>query len=238
MKDRATSRRRWRIGALADATGLTVRTLHHYEHIGLLAAAARSEGRQRLYDEDDVRRLYRIRALRDLGLSLGDIRRMLKNDRAALGDVLRAHRARVDAEIEQLRKLRSLLDHACADADRDVGPDEVLATIEAMSRIVRRSDARRKKGVAPGDNGARWRELGDRLRACMKAGEAPSAPRPRAVARAVQARIDEFAGGDRATLEALAHLRRLDPPEDFAGWTPALMRYLNQSLASLAEKER
>src|SRR5689334_14842930 len=104
MKARATSRRSWRIGELADATGLTVRTLHHYGHLGLLARVARTEGRQRLYDEGDVRRLYRVRALRDLGLSLADIGRMLKDDRAALTDVLRAHRARVDAEIKRLGK--------------------------------------------------------------------------------------------------------------------------------------
>lgn len=237
MRKRATSRRRWRIGELADATGLTVRTLHHYEHIGLLAPATRTDGRQRLYDEDDVRRLYRIRALRDLGLSLADIGRMLDDDRAALADVLRAHRARVDAEIERLGRLRTLLDHACAHAGRDVEPDDVLATIEAMSRVVRRGDARRKKGSAPEDDEARWRELGNELRACMKAGEPPSAPRPRAVARAALARIVEFAGGDPATLEALARLRRLAPPKNLAGWTPALMRYLDQALASLDKTE-
>jgi MerR family transcriptional regulator, thiopeptide resistance regulator len=92
MKERATSRRHWRIGELADATGLTVRTLHHYEHIRLLAPAARTDGRQRLYDENDVRRLYRIRALRDLGLSLTDIGRMPDDDRAALAP--RTKRAR------------------------------------------------------------------------------------------------------------------------------------------------
>lgn len=236
MKERATSRRRWRIGELADATGLTVRTLHHYEHIGLLAPSARTEGRQRLYDENDVRRLYRIRALRDLGLSLAEIGRVLDDDRAALADVLRAHRARVDAEIERLGRLRTLLDHACAHADGDVEPDDVLATIEAMSRVARRGDAHRK-GNASKDDEARWRELGEQLRACMKAGEAPSAPRPRALARAALARIVELAGGDRATLEALAHLRRLAPPKNLAGWTPALMRYLDQALASLPKTE-
>src|SRR4051794_22833016 len=126
MKERATGRRTWRIGELADATGLTVRTLHHYEHIGLLAPPARTQGRQRLYGEDDVRRLYRIRALRDLGLPLEDVGRMLRDDRAGLAGVLRAHRARVDDEIERLRRLRTLLDQA----ERDADPDEVLATIE------------------------------------------------------------------------------------------------------------
>ncbi|WNG48268.1 MerR family transcriptional regulator [Archangium minus] len=237
MKERATSRRRWRIGDLADATGLTVRTLHHYEHIRLLAPAARTEGRQRLYDENDVRRLYRIRALRDLGLSLADIGRMLDDDRATLANVLRAHRARVEAELDRLERLRTLLDHACEHADRGVEPDDVLATIEAMSRVVRRGDALRKKGNASKEEEARWRELGDKLRACMKAGEAPSAPRPRAVARTALARIVEFAGGDRATLDALAHLRQFAPPKNLAGWNPALMRYLNQALASLHKEE-
>jgi MerR family transcriptional regulator, thiopeptide resistance regulator len=237
MKYRATSRRRWRIGELAEATGLTVRTLHHYEQIGLLLPPARTEGRQRLYDEHDVRRLYRVRALRDLGLSLTDVGRMLRDDRAALADVLRAHRARVDAEIDRLGRLRALLDHACRRADRSVEADEVLATIEAMSRVVRRGHARRKSGRAAKENEARWRELGDQLRACMKAGAAPSSRRARAVARAVQARIVEFAGGDRATLEALAHLRRSDLPKDLAGWTPALMRYLDRALNSLHDEE-
>lgn len=237
MTERATSRRRWRIGELADATGLTVRTLRHYEHIGLLAPDARTAGRQRLYDEDDLRRLYRIRALRDLGLSLTDIARVLEDDRAGLADVLRAHRARVGVEIERLSRLRTLLDHACARAEHDVGADEVLATIEAMSRVVRRGDARQGKGNESMDAEAWWRTLGDALRACMEAREDPSAPRPRALASAALARMVEFAGGDRATLEALAHLRRFAPPEDLAGWSPALMRYLDQALTHLQKTE-
>jgi MerR family transcriptional regulator, thiopeptide resistance regulator len=233
MEERTRSRRRWRIGELADATGLTVRTLHHYEHIGLLAPATRTEGRQRLYDEHDVRRLYRIRALRDLGLSLVDIGRMLDDGSAALGDVLQAHLSRVDAELERLGRLRVLLDRACAQAEGDVDPDETLATIEAMSRVARRIEARGKDS----DEEARWREIGSELRACMDAGDEPSAPRARAAARAAKARLCEFAGGDRATLDALARLRRVDPPKNLAGWDPALMRYLDQALASLDETE-
>lgn len=237
MEKRRTSRRRWRIGELAAATGLTVRTLHHYEHIGLLGPAARTEGRQRLYDEHDVQRLYRIRALRDLGLSLTDIGRMLEDDGAALGDVLRAHLARVDAELQRLKRLRTLLDRACAQANRVVDTDDVLATIEAMSRVSRRIDAHGTNGRTPGDSESRWRALGKKLRACMDAGDAPSAPRTRAVARAVQARLLDFAGGDRATLDALARLRRVDPPKNLAGWDPDLFRYLDQALTSLHERE-
>jgi DNA-binding transcriptional MerR regulator len=236
MEERKTRGRRWRIGELAAATGLTVRTLHHYEHIGLLAPAARSDGRQRLYGEHDVQRLYRIRALRDLGVSLADIGRMLEDDGAALGDVLRAHLARVDAELQRLGLLRTILDRACAQADR-LDTDDVLALIEAMSLVARRIDARGTDSRASVEDESQWRALGNELRARMEAGDEPSAPRARAVARAVLARMRDFAGGDRATLDSLARLRRMDPPTNLAGWDPELIRYLDRALASLHETE-
>jgi DNA-binding transcriptional MerR regulator len=55
-----------RIGEVAAATGLTVRTLHHSDEIGLLAPSARSASGYRLYADDDVRRLYRTVAFRRL----------------------------------------------------------------------------------------------------------------------------------------------------------------------------
>jgi DNA-binding transcriptional MerR regulator len=58
-----------RIGELARETGLTVRTLHHYDQFGLLSPLARSEGGHRCYTSGDVRRLHRIVALRSLGIS-------------------------------------------------------------------------------------------------------------------------------------------------------------------------
>lgn len=53
-----------KVGELAEVTGLTVRTLHYYEEIGLLVSSARSEGGHRLYGAAEVERLYRISLLR------------------------------------------------------------------------------------------------------------------------------------------------------------------------------
>src|SRR5581483_4643010 len=106
-----------------------------YEHVGLLEPATRTEGRQRLYDERDLRRLYRILALRDMGLSLAAIGRMLEGRKGSLGAVLRSHLARVEAELERLKRLRTLLEHACDHADQGIEPEEALATIEAMSAV-------------------------------------------------------------------------------------------------------
>src|SRR5207253_9064656 len=74
---------RLKVGELAKHSGLTVRTLHHYDHIGLLSPSARSDAGYRLYSQDDVARLHAIQALRHLGLSLPDIARMLTGERAS-----------------------------------------------------------------------------------------------------------------------------------------------------------
>ena len=227
--------RRWRVGDLAAATGLTVRALHHYEQIGLLAPPSRTEGKQRLYSERDVRRLYRICALRELGLSLADIERVKGS--TSLRDVLHDHLAQVDAEIAKLTRLRRLIAHGCA--QENVGAADLLATIEAMTLVARRGEARQQEGHSP-EMEERWRALGDELRACMTAGAKPSSRRTLAVARKAHAALDDFAGGDRATLDALAHLRRAAPPrEDLAGWNAAMMRYLDDALTHLhKEKEQ
>jgi DNA-binding transcriptional MerR regulator len=84
----------WKIGELARATGLTVRTLHHYDEIGLLAPGRRTYGGHRLYTADDVRRLYRVVALRALGLSLDEVAAWLaRADRGSAGRRTTAPRA-------------------------------------------------------------------------------------------------------------------------------------------------
>lgn len=65
------------IGELARVTGVTVRTLHHWEELGLVRAARTANGYRR-YDADDVARVRAVAAWRELGLSLDDIRRTLE----------------------------------------------------------------------------------------------------------------------------------------------------------------
>jgi len=95
-----------RIGELADATGLTVRALRHYESVGLLAPAERSESGYRLYRAEDAERLYAVVVLRQLGFSLGEVRAVLEADGAGLEEVVRRHVAAVEERLSSLRELR------------------------------------------------------------------------------------------------------------------------------------
>src|SRR4051794_22435910 len=97
------------VGELAAVSGLTVRTLHHWDEIGLLRPAARSAAGHRRYSDADVRRLYRIVALRGLGLSLEDVGAALEHEGPDLRAAVAGHLARVEEELAHVRNLRRRL---------------------------------------------------------------------------------------------------------------------------------
>ncbi|TKV30076.1 MerR family transcriptional regulator [Arthrobacter sp. NamB2] len=65
------------IGELAERTGLSLRTIRHYDEVGILPPSSRSEGGFRLYTEDDVERLLLIRRMKPLGFSLEEMQALL-----------------------------------------------------------------------------------------------------------------------------------------------------------------
>lgn len=124
-----------KIGELAKRTGLTVRTLHHYDDIGLLKPSGRSDSGYRLYDRTDVAKLYRIQALRRLDLPLSEIQAILDGGGARLPDVIDQQIAGLTRQIDQAAELRNhlvLLQERLARHD-EPGLDDWLATLEIMS---------------------------------------------------------------------------------------------------------
>jgi DNA-binding transcriptional MerR regulator/uncharacterized glyoxalase superfamily protein PhnB len=100
----------WRIGALAAETGLTVRTLHHYDAIGLVRPSARTSGGHRVYTRPDVERLYAALVLRSLGVPLSDIAARMKDPTWDLRTAAARQRAELDAQIEAISRLRQRVD--------------------------------------------------------------------------------------------------------------------------------
>lgn len=130
-----------RVGELAEATGLTVRALHHYEQIGLLLPSQRTPSGHRRYGPEAVARLYRLTRLRRLGMSLDQIRRALDEPDLSLGDALQHHLGAVDAQLAALAGLRGGISSALAELNRttDQTPDllEVLSTMGTLDNHVR-----------------------------------------------------------------------------------------------------
>ncbi len=130
-----------RVGDLAEKAGVTVRALHHYEQIGLLAPSARNEAGHRLYGTEAVERLYRVNRLRRIGFSLDQVGRVLDDPNWSLVKALGRHVASVDAQITQLASLRNAATAALADVDTNSDPTEqlleVLSAMETLDNLVR-----------------------------------------------------------------------------------------------------
>ncbi len=124
-----------KVGELARVTGLTVRTLHHWEERGLVVPSARTASGHRVYDDGDVRGVYQVVALRELGLPLEAIGGLLSS--GSFADVLTAHLDQVDARLAALHALRGTL-AAVVDRLRDApdpDPADVLMMIDEVSRV-------------------------------------------------------------------------------------------------------
>lgn len=133
----ASNNKRWKVGGLARATGVTVRALHHYHELGLLVPCERTGGGHRLYAEEDVRRLYRILALRRLGFPLDEIASLLAEGGLSLADTVRRHLERVERDLAHQQQLRQHLVHILDALDQSLEPsiNEFIDALEVMAMI-------------------------------------------------------------------------------------------------------
>jgi bifunctional DNase/RNase/DNA-binding transcriptional MerR regulator len=133
----ASEDKRWKVGELAQATGATVRALHHYDELGLLVPSERTGAGHRLYAEGDVRRLYELLALRRLGLPLDEIAEVLDGGRLTLTETVRRHLERVEHDLAHQQRLRRHLAHILDALERSVEPpvDQFIDAMEAMTMI-------------------------------------------------------------------------------------------------------
>ncbi len=100
------------IGELANASGVSVRTLHHYDALGLLKPASVAENGYRNYGRAEALRLQEILFYRDLGMPLAEIAAVLRTGQSL--DRLVAHRARLDREADRLAEVLATLDATIA----------------------------------------------------------------------------------------------------------------------------
>lgn len=128
------------IGELATRTGLPVRTIRFYSDSGVVPPAERSDAGYRLYGPDALARLGLVRTMRDLGVDLATIRRVLERE-VSLADVAKAHAAALEAQIRVLRVQKAVMQ---AVAQRGSDPKE----IQKMHQLAQLSDDERKRIVA------------------------------------------------------------------------------------------
>lgn len=212
-----------KVGELAKRTGLTVRTLHHYDDIGLLKPSLHTEAGYRLYTAADIARLQRVLSLRQLGFALEEVRHCLDRPGFAPLEVIRLHVARLREQIELQRKLCERLE-AIAEHFRtagEVSAEEFLYTIEAMTMIEKyytpeqmaHFEARAKEVGKEAIEQApqQWADLFKAVTAEMQAGTDPADPKAQELAKRWLALVTLATGGDPDIFNSL---RRMYETED------------------------
>jgi DNA-binding transcriptional MerR regulator len=219
------SERQWRVGALAKATGLTVRTLHHYEDVGLLVPSERSGAGYRLYSDSDVSRLYRILALRAIGFTLEEIGGVLLREGEDPRPALRRQLERIGEQLRLAEQLRSRLTHILNVLDHSDDPsgDLFIDAIEVMTRMERyytpeQLEQLAERADALGDEGLEgaqrdWTRLIAEVEAERRAGTDPADPRLTPLVERWNALIEQFTGGDPGIRASLQRLYESEGPE-------------------------
>jgi len=116
---------------LAELTGLTVRTLRYYDQIGLYSPSGYSDSGYRLYNESDLSRLQQILALKDLGLSLDEIKSILADEGYNPHEVVMLQIDRLKENIRIQQKLLKELQNASS----LLAKDEPL-TVEDFTKML------------------------------------------------------------------------------------------------------
>lgn len=123
--DLVTRSRTYQVKDVARLTGVSIRTLHHYDAIGLLVPGGRTAGGYRLYTEADLLRLQQILIGRELGLPLEEIRRSLDDPRFDRKAALLDQRQRLRDRAMQAEAMIRAIDTALATLDGGGGTGEI-----------------------------------------------------------------------------------------------------------------
>jgi len=233
----------WRVGELAERTGVTVRALHHWDHIGLVSPSRRSAAGHRRYTAADAERLYRVLALRQLGLGLEEIGDVLAGE-LPLPAVLAAHLRRVEEQLAALQRVQARLRSALVPGG---GAGDVLDLVREVSAVDETTGtyftpeqlavlARRRAELGPAVEAAqeRWPRLIAEVEAAIADGTDPASARGQELAAEWRGLLEQFHGGDPGLRESLYRMREENAEEirsRFGGPSPATIEFVTRANA-------
>jgi len=221
----ALTKKLYRASEFAELAGVTVRTLHHYDRLGLLKPSGRTTAGYRLYGEVEFARLQQIATLKFIGLSLRQIKDVLDRRTLGLSETLRMQR---DLLLERLQQLQLAL-HAIARAEHSMGAGATDCDWDAFRKIIevlemqqnmewtdkyysteaKQKLAQKREEIGPetlAKSQEDWRILIAEVEAALAAGEKPESAKALALAARWKALIQGFTGGDPQISEGLKNL--------------------------------
>lgn len=226
------------VGELAKRAGITVRTLHHYESLGLLLPSGRTAAGYRLYNATDVKRLHTIQALTQMGLSLSEVRDTLENHSVSLNDIIGRQLCMLDEKLTRIATLRGRLALLQRDLQSGREPDlfEWLTTLELMTMYDRwftqqelntlpfaQQDAAREQ---------EWAEMVAQVKGLIDSRVPPADPQAQALATRWMETLERDTAGKPDFLTRLNKMHENEPQMvDKTGITPQVLDFITHAFA-------
>lgn len=226
-----------KVGELAKRCGLTVRTLHHYDSIGLLKPSARSDTGYRLYQRGDIARLHQIQALRQFGLSLAEIGDILATPDLNLATIVERQLEALDRKIAQSQALRHRLSGLQRQLTRGEEPElaDWLTTLEMMTMYDKYFSANDLKRLPLLDidetsTAGEWAALVEQVKAAMQTGLDADSTQAQALAQQWIGMLVRDTQGDPRLLVKLNAMMLSEPTmQTKTGVTPDIVAYIQSA---------
>lgn len=218
-----------KVGELASRSGLTVRTLHHYDSIGLLQPSARSDAGYRLYDRNDIARLHQVQALRRFGMRLADIAAFLDSPDASLTAIIGRQIAALDQQMAEALRLRQQLSALQSQLLRGEEPElsAWLNTLEQMTMHDKYFSKEEQQRMPILNRGPEWLAMKAELEELVATGVSPAAPRAHALAQRWMSTLTRDTGNDPALMARLdAMWLKEDAVREQSGITMEMRQFL------------
>lgn len=224
-----------KIGELARRTGLTVRTLHHYDSIGLLSPSGRTQAGYRLYQHSDMARLHRIMALRRFGLSLAEIATSLAGPDLPLASIVAKQIAALDSQIAQADTLRGRLQQLQQQLVQGQEPElaDWLMTMELMTmydNYFSREELQQIPMLTDAKVEQEWKTLVARVRAVQAQGATPDDAGAQALATEWMVKVVQDTNAHAGLFARLNTMHETETAlQTSSGIDHALMQFIIQS---------
>jgi DNA-binding transcriptional MerR regulator len=237
-----------KVGDLAKQTGVSVRTLHYYDEIGLLSPSARTESGYRLYATNDIVRLQQIVSLRQIGFALEEIRECLQQGNFSLAQVIQLHMKRLREQIEMSEKLLKRLEMiAEMNSTKTVSVEDLMQTIEAICMFEKyytpeQLETLKQRRELLGEEAinqaqANWQELIEQVRIEMSNGTDPTSEVMQVLAQRWLELVEAFTGGDAGIAKSLNTMYQEEGSEvvTHGAVDAAMWEYMGKAIAHLKQ---
>jgi DNA-binding transcriptional MerR regulator len=199
----------FKIGEVAKKAGISVRTLHHYDDIGLLKPSDASDSGHRLYNASDIERLQQVISLKSMGMSLDAISAYLADDSNSLLETLQMQMNVIEDKLAALKRVHSSLRFLLSRLalEKDLSTNKLLNLIKEMNDMENTFTPEQLKKLQERyekyPNEAKqveqaWPILFKKFEDAMNKGLEPESAEVQVLAKQAQHFIDLFTGGDKA----------------------------------------